>query len=57
MEGNDDRGRARMGFHQEAVEAMLLLVAIHEKQFPELTARDDVFFAKLPTFASLGSAG
>lgn len=57
MEGNDDRGRARMGFHQEAVDAMLVLIAIHEKQFPELTARDDVFFAKLPTFASLGSAG
>ncbi len=57
MEGNDDRGRARMGFHQEAVDAMLVLIAIHEKQFPELTAKDDMFFAKLPTFASLGSAG
>ena len=57
MEGNDDRGRARMGFHQEAVEAMLVLIAIHEKQFPELTAKDDVFFGKLPMFASLGSAG
>ena len=44
MEGNDDRGRARMGFHQEAVEAMLVLITIHEKQFPELTAKDDVLF-------------
>ena len=57
MEGNDDRGRARMGFHQEAVDAMLVLIAIHEKQFPELTARDDVFFVRSPTLASLGSAG
>jgi len=57
MEGNDDRGRARMGFHQEAVEAMLVLITIHEKQFPELTAKEDMFFVKSSTFASLGSAG
>lgn len=34
MNGYDDQGHARMGFNQSAVEAMLALDDLHEKQFP-----------------------
>lgn len=33
MEGNDGTGNARMGFHQDAVQAMLELANLHETQF------------------------
>ena len=33
MEGNDDTGHARMGFHQDAVQAMLALVDLHDTEF------------------------
>jgi hypothetical protein len=33
MDGDDGAGHARLGFHQEAVDAMMRLVDLHEKQF------------------------
>jgi hypothetical protein len=33
MGGNDDSGRSRIGFHQEAVNAMLELANLHEAQY------------------------
>lgn len=33
MSGGDGMGRARMGFHQEAVDAMLALAELHDSQF------------------------
>ncbi len=37
MDGNDHQGRARVGFHHDAVEAMMKLITLHEQQFPEFT--------------------
>ena len=34
MDGGDGMGQARIGFNQEAVEAMLILADLHEKEFP-----------------------
>lgn len=36
MDGGDGMGHARIGFNQEAVQAMLVLVDLHEKEFPQL---------------------
>jgi len=36
MDGGDGMGHARIGFNQEAVEAMLILVDLHEKEFGSL---------------------
>ena len=50
MGGNDDSGRSRIGFNQEAVNAMLELANLHELQFgpvdngPELGFRGGTNF-------------
>ena len=42
MNGNDGMGKARMGFNQQAAEAMLILADLHEAEFGS-TAKEDHF--------------
>lgn len=54
MNGDDAKGHARAGFHQDAVAAMMVLIDIHEQRFPALPAGNGAAFAKSAQFNAQG---
>lgn len=56
MNGDDGMGHARIGFNQDAVEAMMLLSDLHEAQFGAPDTADNLGFADPSVRAGLDGA-
>jgi hypothetical protein len=56
MSGGDGMGNARIGFNQQAVEAMLVLVEIHDAQFGNSTEGSATGFADSSVRSGLDGA-